>query len=451
MLCSWIRQTARVLSGPVIVASIALVAIPAAASAATPCANAIAATSAMSSSNQSACWRPFTASSPINTALPTSPALASDNSAVGEHMAQYGWHFGDSTSGFTFSESDGTRPVYFGSPSDPTMTIDCTDEEGPNTCQGENGINVNGAQVHVPAGAQPGNNWDAHMIIVETATGEEYDLWHVTISGNTITSGTGSVLNTNTTNGLGSSGDAAGIALTAGLLRPSELASGYINHALVIDVPCTDATGANVGYSYPATNGWGEACGDYWNESTTGAPTIGQLFKLNMTPTQIANSGAPTWEQTIMTALATYGAYAEDTNGSYHSENITILSQDPTSFTSIGQPNKWNTAINQLGGHNGTLSSSIPIPVSNLVTVNPCVPQGTCPNASGPTSGPTAHRSAQAVAHAASVARHTSARRARARADRRRAPRTHAKHAGRTTRAHHKSRTTRKHHRRTRR
>jgi hypothetical protein len=70
----------------------------------------------------------------------------------------------------------------------------------------------------------------------------------------------------NTGSGLWAQGDAANFALSSGLLRPSELASGVINHALIVTVPCTNANGANVGYSYPASGGWGEACG-------TGTPT----------------------------------------------------------------------------------------------------------------------------------------------------------------------------------
>jgi hypothetical protein len=335
--------------------------------------------SALSSSDQSACWRPFTAASPFNSQLPASPKLAANNTAVQQHMLTYGWALQDSTTGFSLAASDGTRPVYFGTPTDPVLTVRCTNEEGPHTCQGNNGIDVNGAQVNVPAGARPGNNWDAHMIIIQTATGQEYDFWHASISGTTLTTGTGAVENINTTAGTQDAGDAASFALTAGLLRPSELASGHIDHALVMTIPCTNANGPTVGYSWPATGGWGEYCGQYWSESSTGAPTIGQLFKLNMTDAQIAASGAPTWQQTIMTALAHYGAYAEDTEGSWHNEGMYILTQDPTSWTSIGQPNAWTTTINTLGGHNNTLTSTTPIPTNKLQIIDPCVVQRTCP------------------------------------------------------------------------
>jgi hypothetical protein len=244
------------------------------------------------------------------------------------------------------------------------------------------------------------------MTIVETDSGNEYDLWHAAISGSTITADTAAEMNVNTSDGTGDGGDAASLALTGGLLRPSELASGHINHALVITVPCTNANGATVGYSWPASGGWGETCGDYWTETAGSAPTIGSLFKLTMTDAQIAASGAPAWQQTIMTALAHYGAYAEDTNGSWNNNTMGIVMQDPTSFTTIGQPNQWTKVISQYGGRNGALTSHVAIPVNRLQVIDPCVVRGTCPNAS--TNNPQATTTRlHAPAAKASTTRHT--------------------------------------------
>jgi hypothetical protein len=341
------------------------------------------ATASMSAASQPACWHPFSASSPFNAELPANPALAPDSAAVQAHMATYGWSLNDSgASRFTLS-GDGSRPVYFASPSDPVVIVHCTEEDGPGTCRGTNGVEVDGAQINLPAGAAASSNWDGHMTVIEAATGAEYDFWHASVSGSTLTAGAGSETSLSG-DGTGSQGDAAYFALTAGLLRPSELASGHIDHALVITVPCTDATGASVGYTYPARFGWGESC-DRFGESDTTAPMLGQRFQLAMTDAQIAASGAPAWEQTIMTALAHYGAYIEDTDGtSDHYEGMDIITQDPASWTSLGQPNQWAGVISQLGGSNGALTSSVPIPVSRLQLVSTCITQGTCPGATGP-------------------------------------------------------------------
>jgi hypothetical protein len=331
--------------------------------------------SEMSSTSQPACWHSFTGA-PFNTALASAPALAPDSAAVVSHMTAYDWSVGLPGGGFTMDA--GSRPVYFAGPSDPTMKIVCTNALGAGSCTGVNRVNIAGQTINVPAGAQTENGSDGHLTVIETATGAEYDFWDTSISGSTIEAGTGSVVNVNTGNGLGAEGDAANFALTAGLLRPSELASGTINHALVVTVPCTNANGATVGYTYPATGGWGEACGDYWTESGSGAPMLGQLLRLNMTDAQIAASGAPVWQQTIMTALAHYGAYIEDTDGGWNS-GIDIITQDSTSWTALGLPDQWAGLEQQYGDVGGTLSSSVPIPVSQLQVVSACVPEGTCP------------------------------------------------------------------------
>jgi hypothetical protein len=332
--------------------------------------------SQVSSGSQPSCWQPFSGG-PFNTQLSSTPALAPDSAAVVSHMTAYNWSVGFPGGGFTVAA--GSRPLFFASPSDPAMKIVCTNAlGGSGSCTGANGVNISGQTINVPAGAQPQSGSDGHLTVIETATGAEYDFWDATIDGSTIEAGTGSVTDVNTGNGLGAQGDAANFALSAGLLRPSELASGAIYHALVVTVPCTSANGATVGYSYPATGGWGEACGDHWSESESGAPLLGQLLRLNLTDAQIASSAAPAWQKTIMTALAHYGAYIEDTDGSLNT-GIDFITQDSTSWTDLGQPDQWAGLEQQYGEFGGVLSSSVPIPVSELQVVNVCVALGTCP------------------------------------------------------------------------
>lgn len=356
-----------------VVASIAGLMRPAAAAAD---ATSVCPLSQMTANSQPACWRPFDGG-PFNTVVSSDAPLASNSGAVSAHMTHYGWTFGPPGGGFTIGA--GSRPVFFAGPSDPTMKIVCKDDFGPGSCTGVDGVNVAGTRINVPRGAGAQSGSDAHLTVIETATGDEYDFWDASIRGSTVVAGDGSVVDVNTGTGLGANGDAANFSLTAGLLRPSEVASGEIDHALVVTVPCTSGNGANVGFSWPASGGWGEACGDYWNESTNGAPGLGQLLRLNMTDQQIAGSSAPTWQKTIMTALAHYGAYIEDTDGSYNS-GIDIITQDPASWTDLGAPDEWASVLRQFGDSNanGVLSSHVPIPVSDLQVVSACVPEETC-------------------------------------------------------------------------
>jgi hypothetical protein len=332
--------------------------------------------SQMSSSSQASCWQPFSGGL-FDTQLSSTPALASDSAAVVSHMTSNDWSVGYPGGGYSLGP--GSRPVFFAKASDPTMKIVCTDAFGAGSCTGANGIALGGQTINVPAGLKPENGTDAHLTVIESATGQEYDFWDASISGQTISAGSGSVVNTNTGSGLGAQGDAANFALSAGLLRPSELASGAIDHPLIVTVPCTSGNGANVGYSYPATGGWGEACGDYWNESMTGAPELGQLLRLNLTDAQIAASPAPAWQKTIMTALSHYGAYIEDTDGSWNS-GINVITQDSESWTDLGQPDQWAALAKQYGSSNGMLASNVAIAASEFQVVNACVAQGTCPS-----------------------------------------------------------------------
>lgn len=333
------------------------------------------------SQRQTACWRPFNARSPFNHRLPTRPRLARDDASVRRHLLSYHWvlQASDSLSSRTFAlqPASGSRPVYFAKPSDPVMQVWCQAWYGPDSCHGSNGVSTQNVSIHVPAGAMPGSNSDAHMTVVETDTGDEYDFWHTSAGGGWIVSATGAEENVFTSRGTGDNGDAANFALTGGLLRPSELMSGHIDHALVITVPCTNAHGATAGYSWPAIGGWGEVCGQYHAETSQDAPAIGALFRLNMSDGQIRASHAPSWERTIMYALAHYGAYAEDTNGPWNG-GMSILLQDPTSWTSIGQRNQWETALHRFGGGNGELVSHVPIPTRRLQVVAPCVPRNNC-------------------------------------------------------------------------
>lgn len=426
----------------------ASVVAPSAAEAATACQSSVLSQAASAGS----CWAPFSSGSAFTTRLSSDPPLAGDNSAVRQHIASYGWTLGYEVSGFSIGA--GSRPVFYASPSDPTMTIHCTSVFGPGSCQGANGVDINGARIHVPAGARAENNSDAHMTIIETATGAEYDFWRASVSQGTITSATGAETNVSTGTGTGGGGDAANLPLSAGLLRPSELISGQIDHPLVVVVPCTNATGADVGYTWPATGGWGEHCGQYWNEQASTAPKLGQLMRLDMTAAQIAASRAPRWEQTIMTALADYGAYIEDTDGSWHNEGIYILTQASASWTDIGQADQWNAAARAFGQRGDTLRSNVPIPATDLELVDTCVTQGRCSATGGPTrnsvsTSTSRHRSPRARLRASRRAarlwrpRHRRAARRRARRHRR-----HLAH--RSAHRHHRGRRHRGHHRRTR-
>ena len=329
----------------------------------------------------SACWRPYSASSPFNRQLPANPTIASNSSAIVANLTanQYGFEGGSGQ--FAFTSDDGRDGVYYSRPSDPVVTIHCTYEWGPGTCTGSDKVNIDGQQIHIPAGAMPQDNGsDMHMTVVDQADQVEYDFEHATWSADhqtlNVWAGAEIPAGANLGTGLGGGGTAAGFSTLAGLITEPELASGTINHALAINVPCTTGT------VYPAQGANGLPCNQLPGNTTTGTATpMGTLFQLNMTDAQIANSGAPTWEKTIMTAMAHYGMYVNDTDGI---NNIELEAESDISYTSLGGPSLMNNYIKANGGSyyaplNRWILSGHVIPLDKLRVVEPLLRPGDLP------------------------------------------------------------------------
>ena len=126
------------------------------------------------------------------------------------------------------------------------------------------------------------------MAVIDQASGWEYDFWQVAskpAGGGTISISWGgrTAIGTADADGRDSNATAAHFGLAAGVIRPSELAAGEINHALFMVVKCTSGTSV-----YPAGPGAGSACAD-----KTNAPAMGQHFFLDMTDAQIEALSVP--------------------------------------------------------------------------------------------------------------------------------------------------------------
>ena len=352
-----------------------------------------------------ACWRPYSSSSPFNRQLPANPTIASNSASIIANLTANQYGFEGGTGQFAFTSDDGRDGVYYSTQSDPVVTIHCTYYWGPGTCSGSNKVNIDGQQIHVPSGAMPQNNGsDQHMSVVDQASNIEYDFEHAEWSSDhktlNVWSGAEIPAGPNLGTGLGGGGTAAGFSTLAGLITEPELASGSINHALTINVPCTN------GSVYPAGGAYGLACSQLQGNVNTGTATpLGTLFQLNMTDAQIAGSGAPAWEKTIMTAMAHYGMYVNDTDGI---GNIELEAESDISYTSLGGPSRLNNFIKANGGSyyaplKRWILSGRFIPVNKLRVISPCFAQGTCPGSSSPNAN--ARRRLARVAGVRHVAR----------------------------------------------
>lgn len=377
--------------------------VPALTSAGTASAAASACTAgfgSFSASNYPAgCWRPYSANSPFNRPLPGNPTIASDSGSIIANLTANNVNFEGGQGQFAFTSDDGRDGVYYSRPSDPVVTIHCTYEWGPGTCTGADKVNVDGQQIHIPAGAMPQDNGsDMHMTIVDQTDQLEYDFEHATWSADHTTlnvwSGAEIPAGANLGTGLGGGGTAAGTATLAGLITEPELAAGTIDHALAINLPCTN------GAVYPAQGANGLSCTQEQGQTNTNtAAPLGTLLQLNMTDAQIANSGAPAWQKTIMTAMAHYGMYVNDTDGI---GNIELEAESDISYTSLGgQPLMSNFIAAQGGSYYAPLKRWILsgrfMALNRFRVISTCFAQGSCPGSSS--------RTANARARIARVAR----------------------------------------------
>lgn len=343
-----------------------------------------------------ACWRPYSDSSFINTpvapsapTVPSSGALVSNllnGAALSDPSDAYAFGWGQypmsivpssqpdpsHPDGYVDPLSDqGSHPTFWSTPNDPTFTISCTEPWGPN---GTSECPLSDATadhpVHVPASAIPAGYFssssfdhDAHMTVIDQANNIEYDMWgvksitpgnpgHIVVSwgGYTSVIGAGAAGIANT-----AQADAGNVGLLAGVIRAQELQAGQINHALFMDVPCVggapdDAGGANV---VPPMAGYGVADHICSQLSTLGDSSqasklshaythpvpMGTHFRLDMSVGQIENLPAsqyPTWEKAILKALSVYGGYVADSSDELGQWGFQV--EGGTTYTSFNDP-----------------------------------------------------------------------------------------------------------------
>jgi hypothetical protein len=309
-----------------------------------------------------ACWHPYGPESPFNFQILASPKLATESAAIVKYIRGHGWTFeGNEEKDFTWHDG-GSRPVYWPTGTDPLIKVKC--RENGNPC-------LKGMEARIPVGARPQEESDGHMTVVEQTTGREYDFWQATKPENGemfISGGNWIAIGNNSGTGLGGFGEAAYLGLLGGIVRAQELSAGKIEHALVTTVKCVQLHDV-----WPAPE---SKIGDAVCPYEKPGPHFGTLLQLNMTDAEIAASGAPSWQQTIMNAMAHYGVYVVDTGGK-REKQMRLLTEDDLSFTSFGYPGKMAEFVKSQGGTNGELVG-VPINLSKLRVIDPCVPRKTC-------------------------------------------------------------------------
>jgi hypothetical protein len=322
----------------------------------------------------SSCWRPYSANSPFNDPLLGSPPTSANSSAIVRHLLA-----GAPVSSLVAGDpSRCGSPTYYSRPGDPTYRLRCAKPWG--RCEIE-GMRIAIPAAAIPTGgtASPGNNHDAHMTVVDPATGWEYDLWHVTRKrpgGGRLDFGWGGRTRIDG-KGLGSAGVAAGFGNLAGLIRAPELARGRIDHALTMAVPCVRGQAV-----YPAS-GQALSCAAAGLPARN-APHLGSRFQLRVSRAELERM--PGWKRAIATALKRYGAYVNDTTGNPDWWGFSV--EGAATYTSFAHEDPLSRLARRLGmkrtsyahdngpGYWFPLNSGIPW--KGLRVVRPCAARETC-------------------------------------------------------------------------
>jgi hypothetical protein len=305
------------------------------------------------------CWRPYGSRSPFNTPIPANARLASDSPAISNYIRSHHWSFESDGSGRFVIDAGGSRPVYWSQKSDPLVTVICQEY-----CRQRR------VRLHIPKGAQPQHQSDGHMTVVNQAAGLEYDFWQASTPehGKMTASAESRIpIGAGSGTGLGGGAEAADLGLLGGLIRAPELAAGRIEHALATTAECVQSRDV-----WPSPAG---GHGDSVCANGGAGPHFASLLQLDMSDREIAATHAPRWQRAIMKAMAHYGIYVVDTNGPGERE-MSLLTEEDQSFTSFGYPGEMARFVKSISGSNQV--AGVPIDVSKLRVIAPCVVRRTC-------------------------------------------------------------------------
>ncbi len=245
--------------------------------------------------------RMFTDDSPLNQPIPTDVKYKADAAPRLKTLE----------GGALSSLLEWAIPVFDVDGSSPKRTAYCylTDPSAPwDTCGG-----FNGARVPIPNGAFAQRGSDGHMEVIDHSTRTIYSYWiwrdNCFLVFNSVNAEVcpGSASKTSMdSSGVGGGTNVAGLA--GDIIRTYEIEQGVIDHALSYSVPNTCAQ--TTAMYYPASHADG-------TDSSTSCIPIGSRIQLDPTVNVDAIPGITKMEKTIAKALQKYGAYCNDTSGTF--------------------------------------------------------------------------------------------------------------------------------------
>jgi len=328
-------------------------------------------------------WTPYGCSSVWNQHVSANPTYAAFSNAV--IASEFGTGNTQPVRDQEAGPYDYGHPIYYASPTDPLVTLQCTAYCN----RTDNGGYP--ASIHIPVLARPAGGSDAHMAVIQP-DGTEIDMWATaTPSGNWTNGATltahaiancGSFTSGSGVTPTGPAATAGGACLGAGLLRANELASGAIDHALFLITQCAN------GWQYPAfPNASTNAC-----TSGTGPALGARLWYDVPDATTNANVHLAAWEKAVLNALHDYGGYLEDNiSGGAYASGIAFLAESGEASSVFGQTDPF-AALAAQGWYGISISGASQTRwvgadpwqpsgvsfVSHLHWLDPCSARGSC-------------------------------------------------------------------------
>ncbi|TQM64531.1 hypothetical protein FBY41_0900 [Humibacillus xanthopallidus] len=190
----------------------------------------------------------------------------------------------------------------------------------------------------IPTTITPPTGTDAQLVIWDQNAGIEYGFWQFAWTNGHATATNGYAIRTDTTSAGrfadGLAGRGAGLPYLAGLVRPTDIATGHIDHALAFAYPFPSHQ-----YTYPASKTDGKG--------TTGTDLPeGTRLQLDptLTTTDLTNLGLTPTAVIIAQALQRYGMYVVDNSGSakVYLQDRTSAAWDTTTTRTILSTIPWN-------------------------------------------------------------------------------------------------------------
>ena len=247
--------------------------------------------------------RVFPADNPWNKRVDKLPVAANSSAIIGSIGADTGLH-PDFGSGLWDGAPIGIPiTIVRGGVPESRVSFDYADESDP-------------GPYPIPANVKVEGGSDRHALIVDSSTCTLYELYALQRTGRGWHAGSGAIwsLRSNTLRPAGwTSADAAGLPITPGLVRWSEVAAGHIDHALRFTVERTRRA-----YVYPARH--------YASDLTDpDLPPMGLRLRLRA---DYPIGGFPPQARVVLAALKKYGMIVADNGSNWY------ISGEPSSHWS---------------------------------------------------------------------------------------------------------------------